>query len=106
MNKKRLIISLLLFMMIAATISFWPGQQAAATGPDTAVAPLAAQNLQTSPSLVIAEGETIPNYYVNLAFQAGGEVVDMQGKRLETVQRAMNPTPNDQLRPEEPDSYQ
>jgi hypothetical protein len=38
--------------------------------------------------------------------EAGGAVVDMQSKRVETVQRAMFPTPDDQLRPAQPGEYQ
>lgn len=86
MNQKRLLIGILLIGMVLAAISLWPQQQVSATSSDTAVTPLTAVNLQTAPTTVLAEGQIVPNYFVNLAFQTGGEVVELFVEEGDIVQ--------------------
>ena len=85
MKQKRFFLGILLFVMVMGVVGSWPPQQAAA-GSGTAVSPIKATSLQTVPVSVLAEGQLVPNDYVNLAFQLGGEVVEIFVEEGEIVE--------------------
>lgn len=86
MKQKRLISGFFLIVIIVVAVWMWPQREVAATDSDTAVSPIEATSLQTAPVSVLAEGQLVPNDYVNLAFQLGGEVVEILVEEGEIVE--------------------
>lgn len=85
MNKKRLLIGLALIVIVVAAAVIWPQRPAAARGTNTAVTQPAAPKLQTAAAVVLTEGQIVPNYSLDLAFQSGGEVIEILVAEGETV---------------------
>ena len=79
MNKKRLLLG---FLLLVAVLLIAAGQPEGA--PETAVA-AAAPAAQSTGALVNAEGQVVPLFNVDLAFQMGGRVAEILVREGATV---------------------
>ncbi|MBK8931075.1 MAG: biotin/lipoyl-binding protein [Chloroflexi bacterium] len=81
MNKKRLLLG---FLLLVAVLLIAAGQPGGA--PETAVAvAAAAPAAQSTGALVNAEGQVVPLFNVDLAFQMGGRVAEILVREGDTV---------------------